>query len=719
MEEKLYSIGVEREGLRCDKKGNLSKKPHPEIFADRIDNHFISTDWGEAQMELRTPVCKNTDECYEKLNEITNVALCELNNQDELLWPYSMQCILPKEEDFPWGDYGKNEEAHEYEMYLYKKYGYKMHCMSGIHVNFSFCDTLFENIKKVYKDIPKNLDDAYFKIIRVFMKRAWILMYFFGASPLELDNEETSKISLRNSEKIGFTNTKKLDVDLTNKEKYIDSVKELIKNHTIKAATEVYIPIRAKSAHKDFTIEELETKDINHIEIRLCDINPFDKCGINKEQLDMAVLFIIKCLIENEDSLQGYNYKQIAKDGMNDEQKQVLTQEIESYKEINELLGLDFEETIDKYLKNIYSGEKNIAEEVVSLANENGLLDGILKLANEYSEDAEKMRYKITRHPALEPSTQILIKDAITRGIDYNIIDEKKSFVEFSNGKRRECVIQASKTSRDSYIFPFITDDKVYAKKIMMENGIDTPKSKLLNNKMSERKISKIIKSLLGQKVVVKPRSTNYGDGITIIDNPATEEALQEAIKYAFTFDTDVLIEEYVKGNEYRFLVIDGKCIHVSWRRCTSVVGDGVSTIQELIDQKVNSPLYTRFNRKIVVNQLMIDYLSEQGISLKYIPLKDKRIYLHKISNVSKGGEAIGVNEIMPDYFKRIAEKLVNAFGAKICGVDFIIDDLNSTNYKVIELNDNPGFLSNEYPVEGEGAKVGFEILKLLNLIEE
>ena len=259
----------------------------------------------------------------------------------------------------------------------------------------------------------------------------------------------------------------------------------------------------------------------------------------------------------------------------------------------------------------------------------------------------------------------------------------------------------------------------MYAKKIMIENGIDTPRCICLNNKMTSQKIDKIIETIVGKRVVVKPKTTNYGDGITIIDNPATSEELKKAIEYAFTFDSYVLIEEYIKGNEYRFLVIDGKCIHVSWRRRTSVVGDGKSTIQELIEQKVKSPLYTRFNRKIVVNQFLLDYLAEQGYSLEYVPAIDERIFLHKVSNVSKGGEAVGVNDIMPDYFKKIAEKLVKAFNAKICGVDMIIDDLNSTNYKVIELNDNPGILVNEYPYEGKGVKVGIEILKLLNLIND
>ncbi len=719
MEEDLYNIGIEREGLRCDKEGKLSQKLHPEAFADRMKNDFITTDWGEAQMELRTPACKDTEECYEKLNEITNVVLCELNNRDELIWPYSMQCILPDEDDFPWGDYGEFEDEHEYEMYLYKKYGYKMHCMSGIHVNFNFTDILFDRIKKLYNGIPEKLDDAYFKIMRVFMKKAWILMYFFGATPLKLDDDTMSKLSLRNTENAGFTNRSKLEIDLSSKENYIKSIRQSIEEKYIKTAKEVYVPIRAKSKHKNHTLKELEAGTINHIEVRVCDINPLDKCGISKEQMDITIMFLIKCLLENENEVQEHYYKQVARDGLDEGEQKELIEELKAYKEINNQLGLDFEETINKYLKNATTGGNTLADDVIEIAKKEGLLKGILGLANKYSKEAEEMRYKITGHPGLEPSTQIVIKDAISRGINYRIIDEKKSFVEFDNGKIRECIIQASKTSKDSYIYPFITDDKMYAKKIMIENGIDTPKCICLNDKMSQEKINRIIKSLVGQKLVVKPKSTNYGDGITILDNPVTEEQLMTAVKYAFTFDTDVLIEEFVKGNEYRFLVIDGKCIHVSWRRRTSVVGDGVSTIKELIDEKVKSPAFVRFNRKIVVNQLMLDYLAEQGYSLEYVPAKDERIFLHKISNVSKGGEGVGVFEEMPDYFKKIAEKLVKAFNAKICGVDIIIDDLNSKEYKVIELNDNPGILSNEYPVEGKGVKAGIEILKLLKLIED
>ena len=72
---KMYNIGVEREGLRCDKNGILSKLNFSEIFGDRMSREYITTDFGEAQIELRTPVCNSAQECYKKLETITDIAL--------------------------------------------------------------------------------------------------------------------------------------------------------------------------------------------------------------------------------------------------------------------------------------------------------------------------------------------------------------------------------------------------------------------------------------------------------------------------------------------------------------------------------------------------------------------------------------------------------------------------------------------------------------------
>lgn len=149
---------------------NLAATPHPAVFGDRMANGLITTDFGEAQIELRTHPCDCVKQCYDKLREITNVVLCELSGRDELMWPYSMPCKLPQVEDFKFNDYAGYPEEAEYEAYLYEKYGYRMHCISGIHLNFSIDEDFLADIAE-RANVPDNLDDAYFMLVRNFRER--------------------------------------------------------------------------------------------------------------------------------------------------------------------------------------------------------------------------------------------------------------------------------------------------------------------------------------------------------------------------------------------------------------------------------------------------------------------------------------------------------------------------------------------------------------------
>lgn len=714
MKQELYNVGVERESLRCTEDGNLALTSHPKLFGDRMKNDFITTDFGEAQMELRTPVCGSTKECYEKLEEITNVVLEELKKRNELLWTYSMPCVLPDEKHFVFGDYGDDIAEHEYEMALYRKYGYKMHCISGIHVNFSFRDCLFEKIKKLYKNVPEDMDDAYFKIIRAFMKKAWILMYCLGATPIQLENDDKSALSLRNSNKSGFGNGKQLQVDFTNKEKYVESIEKILNSGTVLSAREIYIPIRAKTHDKNNVLTELKNQPINHIEVRLVDINPFDKCGISKEDLDLTVVFLINCLID--DSAYELNYKEVAEKGLNEEQREILLKEIEKYREINKQLELGCEDGIEEAY-NMCKNNTNKATQIINMSAAQGLKSIILALSKEYSDQAYQERYTIKSHPMLETATMALIKDAISQGIDYKIINEAKSFIELTHNHKKEYVIQATKTSRDSYIFPYITDDKYFAKEIMKENGICVPNGVIINKDMSEEEKESLISMFYEAPVVVKPRTTNCGVGITVFAAPVQPKELKKAIRYAFKFDDDILLEEFAQGKEYRFVVIDEKCLSVVHRRSASVVGDGKSSIDTLIENKQKEEWHYLLRKHIKVDEPLKEFLSLQGLSLDYVPPKDERIFLRKNSNVSTGGESVDVTDIMPEQFKKIAEKIAKAFNTKICGVDIIIDDLSKDSYTMIEINDNPGISINEWPYEGKGRRIGLDILKLLELM--
>ena len=112
------------------------------------------------------------------------------------------------------------------------------------------------------------------------------------------------------------------------------------------------------------------------------------------------------------------------------------------------------------------------------------------------------------------------------------------------------------------------------------------------------------------------------------------------------------------------------------------------------------------------------EYFSKNKISMDDIPKKGERITLRGNSNVSTGGESIDMTDVMPKYFKEIAEKVSKSFNAKICGVDIVINDMEKEDYKVLELNSNPGIYIQRWPYEGKERRVGYEILKLLGMVD-
>ena len=341
----------------------------------------------------------------------------------------------------------------------------------------------------------------------------------------------------------------------------------------------------------------------------------------------------------------------------------------------------------------------------------------VLKLAKAYMKEGYLQRYTMQKYKRLVAESTAIIKDAIANGVDYEVLNEAKSVVKLKKGNREEFVIEGNKTDRDNYIFPIITDDKYTSKMIMKEAGLNVPEAILLDSSMNKQDIEYLVSPFYNTKIVVKPRNTNYGTGITVFSKKATRKQLLNAIDYAFQFDTNVLIEQYCKGMEYRFLVVNGKCLSVAHRRNASIVGDGKSTIMDLIKAKNKEEWHALTGCPIKIEKPVEDYLDRQGYSYQSVVPEGKRIFLRTNSNCSTGGESLDYTNIMPTKFKKIAEKAARAFDAKICGVDIIIDDLEKDVYSIIEINDNPGYSINEWPYEGKGEKIGTSILKLLNLI--
>jgi len=298
---------------------------------------------------------------------------------------------------------------------------------------------------------------------------------------------------------------------------------------------------------------------------------------------------------------------------------------------------------------------------------------------------------------------------------------EKRRFI--NNLIEAATLRQSRKTSLDSYTTILAMENKTVTKKILQRSGVVVPDG---------ADYSSIDKALMDYPlfcdgaIVIKPNSTNFGLGITIFKNSCSLDDYRRGLEIAFEYDSKVLVEKFVTGLEYRFFVIDNQTVAILHREPANIIGDGVSSIAQLVAIKNQDSLrgsgYVTPLEKIKLGEAESMYLSQQGLSFDSIPLALQKIYLRENSNISTGGDSLDYTDIIPDSYKRLAVKAAASVNAVICGVDMMIRDINNpyteNNYAVIELNFNPAIHIHTYPYQGQDRKLAERILQVLRLIE-
>ncbi|HCA4705272.1 TPA: bifunctional glutamate--cysteine ligase GshA/glutathione synthetase GshB, partial [Enterococcus faecium] len=348
---------------------------------------------------------------------------------------------------------------------------------------------------------------------------------------------------------------------------------------------------------------------------------------------------------------------------------------------------------------------------------EEGYVKAHLNLAKSYKEDAYRNRFKLEGYEDLELSTQILMKESIKRGITVDLVDRSDNFISLTQGDKIEYVKQATKTSKDNYVTVLMMENKVVTKDILRKNNIKVPKGEEYNS--LEEAISES-KAYINKPIVIKPKSTNFGTGISIFPEGASEDDIVRALEIAFKHDTTVLLEEFITGKEYRFMVINDKVVGILHRVPANVTGDSIHSIRELVDIKNQSPLrgkgYKTPLEKINLDENAELFLKQRNLDFDFVPSKGEIVYLRENSNISTGGDSIDYTDDIPDRFKQIAIASAKSVGANICGVDMMIDDYRDENsqYAIIEVNFNPAIHIHCYPYQGVERNIAKEILELL-----
>ena len=201
-----------------------------------------------------------------------------------------------------------------------------------------------------------------------------------------------------------------------------------------------------------------------------------------------------------------------------------------------------------------------------------------------------------------------------------------------------------------------------------------------------------------------------------------TEERFEKALDIAFSHSSEVLVEEYIPGDDYRFLVIVNVVQAVSKRIPAYVVGDGVRPIRDLVIEKSSDPRrgpgHARPLAFIGMGAEEALHLEMHGMSFMTVPAKGEIVTLRNNSNVSTGGDAIDCTDIVHPTYREIALRAAAAVGAVFCGVDIITEDItrsaDDSIYAVTELNFNPSIKIHCYPSAGQSRPIGEAVVRFL-----
>ncbi|MDN5864016.1 MAG: cyanophycin synthetase [Gammaproteobacteria bacterium] len=363
--------------------------------------------------------------------------------------------------------------------------------------------------------------------------------------------------------------------------------------------------------------------------------------------------------------------------------------------------------------------EEGIAAGKLALTLLHSLLPPELREADDLPEgwEWESARDTFIRYAqrrALGPSTAALVRAAVERGIPWLRMNEQ-SLVQLGHGKYQQR-IQATITGRTPYIAVELAGDKEETNKILSALGLPVPKQRLVRTSSGAVRAAQRI----GYPVVTKPYNGNHGRGISI--QLTSDDEVRAGFEAALEHSRAVIVETFLTGYDHRLLVVNGELVAATLRTPGHVVGDGRHSICELIEI-VNEDPRRGVGHEKVLTRLELDrearmMLERGGLAADSVPGDGQVVHLRATANLSTGGTATDVTDIIHPDNREMAVRAVRAIGLDVGGVDFLSSNI-AESYKAIgggicEINAAPGFRMHVAPSEGTSRDAAGPVIDML-----
>jgi len=374
--------------------------------------------------------------------------------------------------------------------------------------------------------------------------------------------------------------------------------------------------------------------------------------------------------------------------------------------EIQTLAGMDtgFGRTRGYGEKGVYSVVFSYLEETVGrYAAETAvhICEALISGAKyDMSDNIQHMR-ELREAERLGPSTGSIVEEAASRGIPWIRLN-KYSLCQLGYGANQKR-IQATVTSETSSIGVELACDKEDTKYLLEQAEIEVPRGDIISKESSLESAC----SYVGYPLVIKPIDGNHGRGITV-DINTYEEAVEGFIA-AKEVSRRVIVEKYITGEDYRLLVINHVLVAAAKRTPAHVVGDGKSTIEELVNEVNKDPRrgYGHENvlTMITINDLTKTIIEFLGYTKDSVLPEGEKLILKDTANLSTGGTAEDITDIVHPANVSMVERISKIIDLDICGVDIMTSDisqpLSETGGAVLEVNAGPGFRMHLAPTTG------------------
>lgn len=321
---------------------------------------------------------------------------------------------------------------------------------------------------------------------------------------------------------------------------------------------------------------------------------------------------------------------------------------------------------------------------------------------------------RIGRGERMGPSTQAIVDAAKKRGVPWRRLDEH-SLVMLGHGKNQRR-IRATMADTTSSMAVETVQDKHLAKQVLMANYLPVPSGAVIHNILElEGAIEQ-----LGYPVAIKPLDGNHGRGVSshVVSLPAARKAFAKARSHS----VDVIVEKHIRGEDYRLLVIGYRLVAAARRTPAHIIGDGRSTVRELIEAENSDPNRGEGHEctltRIEVDHQTLGILEENGLDMDSVLALGTRLLLKYTANLSTGGTSEDVTHLVPPATRAMAERAARVMGLDICGIDLVARDIchpiGGENGAIIEINAAPGFRMHTHPSKGEARDVGMEVVNML-----